>query len=198
MIDGSQKQIDTQTNNTYALVLIGGGSTRMGKDKYLLEVHGKPQYQFLYELLTEMGLKTFISCNAGQVAKIPPGFPLIVDQFDQIGPIGGIASAFLRDMDVNWLVVACDLVHIDKQAISRLLEAISHEYDVVTYKKKHAAYFETVLTCYLSNVSGSMFEQMERDEYSLQTLLKNVNVKTISTEDESLFKNVNTPGDLLS
>ena len=43
------------------LVLTGGKSTRMGKDKSELEYHGKPQKQFVKELLESKGFDAFYS-----------------------------------------------------------------------------------------------------------------------------------------
>ncbi|NNE77041.1 MAG: NTP transferase domain-containing protein, partial [Pricia sp.] len=45
----------------YGLVLAGGKSSRMGKDKGLIPYHGMPQREYLYHLLGRVCDKTFLS-----------------------------------------------------------------------------------------------------------------------------------------
>ncbi len=183
--------------NTKALILIGGKSTRMGSEKHLLEVNGKPQYQFLYELLSGMGFPVFISCNKGQMKEIRPDFPIVVDQFDQLGPIGGIASAFKSDPGCNWLVVACDLIQLTQQAVTALMDSIDPEMDVITYRQEKAGFYETVLTCYQPSIAKAIFSQIANEAFSLQALLKKSKVKAIPPADHSFLKNANSPEDLV-
>src|SRR6185295_4608183 len=50
----------------YGLVLAGGASTRMLRDKAALSYHGKPQLQWSWELLDQRCQRTFISGRADQ------------------------------------------------------------------------------------------------------------------------------------
>ena len=43
------------------LVLSGGQSSRMGRDKALIDYHGLPQYAYVYDLLLGFCDKVFIS-----------------------------------------------------------------------------------------------------------------------------------------
>ncbi len=103
------------------LVLAGGRSTRMGQDKGLLQWHGKPQREYLVDLLESAGLATYISCRPDQVTELS-GFKLIVDQVEGQGPLGAIHAAFLQHPDFAWLVVACDMPLLDLQTVKFLLE----------------------------------------------------------------------------
>ena len=51
----------------YGLVLSGGRSTRMGKDKGLINYHGIPQRDYIYNLLNEVCDETYMSIRKDQV-----------------------------------------------------------------------------------------------------------------------------------
>ena len=50
----------------FGLVLAGGASTRMKRDKAALAYHGKPQVQWAYDLLSEFCAATFVSVRPDQ------------------------------------------------------------------------------------------------------------------------------------
>ena len=102
-----------------ALILTGGKSTRMGIDKANIDYHGKPQHQFLYETVENLGLEAHISCRADQIDDFEGN--LITDKFLGLGPYGAILSAFQTDPNAAWLVIACDLPLVKKEDIANLV-----------------------------------------------------------------------------
>ncbi|MBT8314647.1 MAG: NTP transferase domain-containing protein [Maribacter sp.] len=107
----------------YGLVLSGGKSTRMGKDKGLIAYHGIPQREYLYHLLEKVCTKTFISIRKEQVTDIPSTFNSIIDVDVYRGPFNGMLSAHKKHLDVAWLVLACDLPLIDERSLQELISA---------------------------------------------------------------------------
>ncbi len=102
------------------LVLAGGKSQRMGKDKGLIEYHGKAQREYMADLLNGFCETTFLSVRQGQ--SIPAtNYSTIEDQFLGLGPFGAIASAFLKYPNHAWLVVACDLPLLDQTTLQHLV-----------------------------------------------------------------------------
>ncbi|MGY0037154.1 NTP transferase domain-containing protein [Pedobacter sp. NJ-S-72] len=103
------------------LVLAGGRSTRMGQDKGLINWHGKPQREYMADLLKPYCQKVFISCRADQKEEIEQGgYAALHDNYTDSGPLGSILSAFEQDENTAWLVVACDLPLMDKQHLDYL------------------------------------------------------------------------------
>ena len=101
------------------LVLAGGKSTRMRRDKSAIKWHGKEQQYYIADLLKSVCEEVFISCRADQEVQVP--YKKIIDAYDFGGPICGILSAFQQDKEVAWLVVACDLPLIDKATLQQLI-----------------------------------------------------------------------------
>lgn len=102
----------------YGLVLAGGRSTRMGRDKASLDYRGKPHALALHEELASICVKAFISCRGDQ--RIPADLALI-DRYDNIGPMAGLLTAFDHQPAAAWLVVACDLPFLDRATLEHLV-----------------------------------------------------------------------------
>jgi molybdopterin-guanine dinucleotide biosynthesis protein A len=103
------------------LVLAGGESRRMGRDKAALVYHGRPQTEHLLELLGRFCAGVHVSSRPDQAASEGRrGLPQIHDRFSGFGPSGGILSALHHDPSAAWLVVACDLPLIDERVIGDL------------------------------------------------------------------------------
>ncbi|MDQ3000765.1 MAG: NTP transferase domain-containing protein, partial [Fibrobacterota bacterium] len=106
----------------YGMVLGGGRSSRMRTDKASLAYHGKPQTVHCLELLSAHCAQSFLSCRADQAGQ--PGFeglPQIHDAFLDMGPLGGILSAFKAHRHAAFLVVACDLPFLDAYSLAALV-----------------------------------------------------------------------------
>ena len=180
-----------------ALILIGGKSTRMGNDKFLLEVNGKPQYQHLHELLSSLGLPVYFSCTSEQSENLESSYNRITDNHDAIGPIGGIASAILEDKKSSWLVVACDLIALKPEAIQNLIAANDDRiYDIVTYGDESDGFLETTCTIYNPGSFIVIKRKVRNQQYKLQELMQKCTVKTLIPPESDVLKNANTPADL--
>lgn len=89
---------------TIALLLAGGASTRMGRDKALLDLRGTPVWQHLRDLLLAAGCSDVL-ISAASTSAIPGAF---ADDVPGLGPLGGLASALLRlDAALTGAVSAC-------------------------------------------------------------------------------------------
>lgn len=176
-------------------ILVGGKSSRMGQDKHKLNIHGAPQYEYLYQLTTSVGLPTFLSCRTAQ-STLFTNYPQVTDSYPGIGPMGGIASAFESDPTCDWLIIACDLIFLDHQGISQLLHAREDGADIVTFQGEVGALAETTLTIYRPSVVPHMIEAIRKNRYSLQPILRAVNTVMLAPHQPDILKNANSPDDL--
>ena len=107
----------------YGLVLAGGKSTRMGKDKGMIPYHGMPQRDYIYHLLSRVCTETFVSIRPDQQKDFPEDMESIVDNDAYRGPYNGLLSAHDKFPGVAWLVLACDLPLIDLASLQELIAA---------------------------------------------------------------------------
>jgi len=106
------------------LLLTGGHSTRMGRDKALVDYHGCTQVEHGFQLLSRHCADVLVSCRPDQVSEsVRSTYPALLDRFLGMGPTGGILSALASDASDGqaWLVLACDLPRVDGDVLSRLL-----------------------------------------------------------------------------
>jgi molybdenum cofactor guanylyltransferase len=108
----------------YGLLLSGGASRRMQRDKAQLAYAGEPQLLRTWRLLTAVTERAFVSVRSEQRDDpLRASLPQIVDRYDAIGPAAGILSAQDTHPDVAWLVLACDLPLLDESTLRTLIEA---------------------------------------------------------------------------
>jgi molybdopterin-guanine dinucleotide biosynthesis protein A len=118
----------SETRKTTAgLVLAGGRSSRMGRDKAAL-VHpdGRPLLRRTCDLLAAAGCApVFVSLRHDQ--EIPAGLgdvELVRDPAGADGgPIVGMLAAMRRDPAADWLVAACDLPNLDVATLDNLISS---------------------------------------------------------------------------
>ncbi len=108
----------------WGLILAGGRSSRMGRDKALLAYHGKTQIEWTAERARAICAWVYLSVRPDQTADPARAvLPQIVDQHTDMGPIAGILAAQALAPDVAWLVLACDLPYIDETTLKHLAAA---------------------------------------------------------------------------
>ena len=94
----------------HGLILTGGYSKRMGRDKALISDGNQTALEKVYDLLKHSLQEVFVSVRADQKEEAKRAeFKLIVDQNQSSGPMAGILSAFNSYPDIAWLIVACDM-----------------------------------------------------------------------------------------
>jgi molybdopterin-guanine dinucleotide biosynthesis protein A len=122
----------------YGLILAGGSSSRMHRDKAALEYRGKSQLDRAFELASRHVSTVFVSVRAGQTADPTRAqHPMIVDCVAGEGPIVGIRSALATHPGVAWLVLACDLPFLSDAALSQLLRERDAAGLATAYRSSH-------------------------------------------------------------
>jgi molybdopterin-guanine dinucleotide biosynthesis protein A len=102
------------------VILCGGSSSRMGKDKALLEWRGVTALDRLAALSQEVGIRMVLTAGADH------GLPAVLDASPGEGPCGGILAAALRlraDGYDRALILAVDAPTVTASDIRPLLEA---------------------------------------------------------------------------
>ena len=127
-----------ETKELFGLVLAGGRSRRMGRDKASLPMNGKSLVTHVLELIRQICPQVFISLRPGQEAPLKTaelgGTTAIDDQYGEIGPLGGILSAFKAYPDNPWLVLAVDLPCLDRNTLEYLVAHRDPEKPFTAYR----------------------------------------------------------------
>ena len=181
----------------YGLVLSGGKSQRMGRDKALLERNGQSQLAFMMALLEPLLERVFVSTRADQKDESERRqFPQIVDRYDDMGPLAGILSAMDTHPDVDWLVVACDLPNIDAQTIGHLLERRSEDHPFTAYVSSHDGLPEPLCAIYRSGSADLVRTFADDGIRCPRKILIRSDTCLLEQLDPASLDNINTPDDL--
>ncbi|MEP7171295.1 MAG: molybdenum cofactor guanylyltransferase [Bacteroidota bacterium] len=174
----------------FGLVICGGKSNRMGEDKSLLNYNGIPQRYYLYEMLQSLCENVFISCNREQSNSISEKYNFITDekQFENIGPMAALLSAFENHKDVSFLAVGCDYPFIKKEDLKRLIDARNENALAVSYFNKELSVEEPLLAIYESTSYALIKNNFENKKYSLRYFLQESNaLKIFPSMPESIM-----------
>lgn len=99
------------------LLLAGGASTRMGRDKARLDWQGQPLIAHMHALLSALPLSQVVVSGAR------PEYAGVIDQAPGRGPLGGIASVAQMLPDCVLFVVPVDMPRLALPLLHRLLDA---------------------------------------------------------------------------
>lgn len=102
------------------VVLCGGRSVRMGRDKSLLELGGRTLLERAIAVLDGIAPEVLLACGpAERYADL--GRPLVVDAFPDGGPLAGL-EAGLRRAKTEWIAaLACDMPRAEPSIFGELL-----------------------------------------------------------------------------
>jgi molybdopterin-guanine dinucleotide biosynthesis protein A len=106
------------------LVLAGGRSQRMGRDKAGILIDEMTLLERTVALLDDCVASVSVSVRSDQVDdELRSRYPLVLDTGVGLGPANGLRAAYLSDPAAAWLALACDMPGLDRQAIAALIAA---------------------------------------------------------------------------
>ena len=134
----------------FGLVLAGGRSTRMQRDKAAIEYRrGETQLDAAMNLLKGRVERAFVSVRADQCADSTRAHHAqIYDRAGVEGPIAGIGAALAEHPAAAWLVLACDLPYLDAATLDELVAARSSGIVAVAFKSSHDGLPEPLCAIY--------------------------------------------------
>jgi cyclic pyranopterin monophosphate synthase len=175
----------------YGLVLTGGKSQRMGTDKALIDYKGKPHAEYIFDILENHCDEVYLSARQDQWKGTSlQHLPAITDKYP--GTIGGMLSAFEAFPEVNWVIVACDLVHFNEKTLLKLLSEASSEVSTC-FRHKENGFPEPLCAFYRPGVREFFSAALKNDIRCPVKVLKNLNVKLLDQDSEIDLANINTP-----
>jgi molybdenum cofactor guanylyltransferase len=177
------------------LVLAGGHSLRMGRDKGGIIVHGIPQREYLLQELAPVCKDVYTSCRHDQ--QLPPSVRPIVDAFNVGSPLNGILSAFKLSPDTAWLAVAVDMPNVNRNVFKLLANRRDLSKAATCFYNDLTKLPEPLLTIWEPAAYPSLLEFIEAGRKSPRDFLSLNDVKIVHTTDTSIFYNMNTPDDVL-
>jgi len=117
---------DASAEEICAVILAGGRSLRMGRDKALLDVGGQPLIQTLAQRLRPLARDVFVAANDPDAYRFL-GLPVVPDRFPGQGPLAGLHAVMSEHARAYYIVAACDLPNLPVGLLRRMLAAARAE-----------------------------------------------------------------------
>lgn len=181
--------------NLNGLVLAGGKSTRMGKDKTQLVYYEKPQTEHVADLLSEFCDEVFISTAEEKCKKIA-SYPVLPDTFTGLGPFGGILSAFRHNPDSAWFTIASDIPLISRKSLGEIVKKRNTSRLATCLQNEETGFPEPLITIWEPRAYERMLYFLSLGYSCPRKVLINSNVEILRLENQKEIFNVNTPEEL--
>jgi molybdenum cofactor guanylyltransferase len=175
-------------------VLVGGRSSRMGRDKALLPHHGQALAAAVAsEVERAAGNCTLIGDRARYAAL---GYPAVSDLYPGEGPLGGILTA-LRQSGAEWnVIVACDMPRISAELLRELLETAARRSSIdVVAPMGPSGRFEPLCSVYHRRCGPVLQSAFDAGIRKIAEAVKGLRLDTVEIPELRALDNVNTPED---
>lgn len=180
----------------YGLVLVGGESRRMGRDKALLSYDGgATQLERTAGLLRAVCAKVFVSQRKEQAFSTPTDTASIFDSVAEAkGPLCGILSAMRAHPDAHWLVLACDLPYLQTPTLEKLIREFRAEAPQLTaYRSSHDDLPEPLCAIYPAGSDAGLLKlSQELGKSCPRKLLILKEARLVEQDDPRSLDNINT------
>lgn len=185
-----------KTNPLTAVLLAGGLSRRMGRDKAFLEIEGRPLWQVQVAKLAQVADEILISVRDVHSA-IESEYRKIPDPPGARGPLGGIASALRTATHSHLLVLAVDLPAMTPAYLQTLATPLTPGVGIVP---ELDGFYQGTCAIYPASLLPLVEEILRGDDPSFQNLIRTatrlgaMKTRPVPPEESPLFANWNTPG----
>jgi molybdopterin-guanine dinucleotide biosynthesis protein A len=185
--------------NLSAVLLAGGESRRMGKDKATLLFLGNPLWQTQLEVLRKLEpTEIFVSARSDPAWR-PADVQFVTDDPPSRGPMSGLAASLASMRAKHLLVLAIDMPFITEEYLKFLYSRSKPGRGVVS---KIEDRFEPLAAIYPREALAEVQRTLTGTDFSLQTMASRLvaegklQVICVPPQEKTFFLNVNEPADL--
>jgi molybdopterin-guanine dinucleotide biosynthesis protein A len=186
------------TNKVTAVILVGGESRRMGEDKSLVKLDGKPLVVHVYSVISKVFSDIVISAHSedyeppkelGGLRIIPDAAPHETASQGLRGPGLGLLSVLAEEALHEWVfLVSCDVPLISEDIIRHMLRQINdnNKYDAIVPELSEK--LQPTFALYSKSIHRVLRERLLEGRSGLINLLKDNSIKVRYIMDEELTK----------
>lgn len=120
-------------------------------------------------------------------------FPLVVDAFLGLGPMGAILSAFRQNPDAAWLIIACDLPLLDEATLQFLLENRDPSAIATAFRSPENEFPEPLVAIWEPKSYQVLLQFLAQGYSCPRKVMINSPVHLLDAPQPDALRNVNTP-----
>jgi molybdopterin-guanine dinucleotide biosynthesis protein A len=176
-------------------VLAGGGSTRFGRDKALVEIGGQPMLARMIQLMQSVPMEVKVVAADRKYSAFAAG--IVMDRWPGEGPLGGIITA-LEDSAKSsarpeWnVILSCDMPFLTREWLAFLVErAVNSNTQVVLAHSTHGP--EPLCACWRTDAAETLRAAFES---GVRKVTHGVALLRSEVLDEAAWKRFDSAGRL--
>jgi molybdopterin-guanine dinucleotide biosynthesis protein A len=182
-------------NDRAGWVLTGGQSRRMGQDKALIEIKGRPLVLLIADRLRTVCRTVALVGDPARYGSL--GLPVVADRFPGFGPLAGIEAALAATTETWNLVVACDMPALDSAVLEQLFGPAAD----ISVPRYESGFVEPLCAVYHRRCHAAILSALEAGTRKITEALEQLaaagfTLRYIPVTDPGPFANLNTPEDL--
>src|SRR6476661_338105 len=184
--------------NISAVLLTGGESRRMGKDKATLLFRGRPLWQNQVDLLRTLQPKEiFVSARTNPPWR-PSGVQFVSDEPPSRGPLSGLSATLARISTDHLLALAIDMPLMTESYLRLICNLVEPGRGVLPMIGNRA---EPLVAIYPKGTGIDFIMALLGSDFSLQSLTKKLvgagklRLVNVLEEEGKLFRNFNNLSD---
>lgn len=172
-------------------VLVGGASTRMGRDKALLPFRGALLIQHIATTVVAAAGSATLVGDPQKYAGL--GFPVLPDLLPSAGPLAGICAA-LSSTQAEWnLILACDMPAVSAGFLRELFDAAARSAALCLLPVGPSGRPEPLCAVYHRTALPPLRQALDQGIRKLLDALSHLPVETRQVPAGQHFANCNTP-----
>ncbi len=181
------------------VLLTGGLSSRMGREKAALEVGGEPLWVRQIACLGELQPQQIWVSARATPAWLPANVEVVLDHPPSRGPLSGIAAALDRMRSSHLLALAVDLPRMTSEHLLKLVGMAQPACGVIP---RHQDDLEPLAAIYPKEAVALAQRALESDDVSVRSFAVELLQRSLLREynltpaELPCYLNVNTPADL--
>jgi len=182
-----------------AVILAGGESKRMGRDKAWIELEGRTLLALAVEKVRRLGVaQIFISARPGRDYSALK-YPVLFDLEPGYGPLGGIERALHECRSPLLLVLAVDLPHMTMEYLQKLFTRCDRLTGAVP---KRQGRLEPLAAIYPNRCHAIAFDFIAKSRRVASDFAeacqreRAVRAVSVTATESDCFINWNSPGDI--
>jgi molybdenum cofactor guanylyltransferase len=173
-----------------AIVLAGGRSRRMGRDKSLLPFGAKPMLHHIADQLRPHFRFLLIGANDAERYGVP-GATVVPDRTPEQGPLMGLSSCLEATAADRVFLTGCDIPTMDMPTIRSMVAGLDNHDAVIAATDDGMRH--PLFAAYRRSVLPAAQTALAEGRRRMEDMLERIRVQTFPIHDGEWFRNLNTP-----
>lgn len=179
-----------ERTNITGIILAGGKSSRIGFDKGVINLNGKPFIVHIIEAMKPLVNNIIIVSDNTDYDKF--GYQIVNDLIKNFGPVAGLYSGLSNSKTEYNLVLSCDVPLIKTFILEQLIDRFDIDYDMIQLQSENKSM--PLIAIYKTHCLHTFEAQLNKNEKRLRIAVEQLKHKTITIDSEcdQYVKNINT------